>query len=95
MSTQKPLTYKDYLKIDELLGLQNLISKPRQHDEVLFIIAHQTFELWFKLILNELEKSILLMISGDINEAARLIRRVVEIEKLLGLGPDATYRAGA
>ena len=83
MAVQKPLAYKDYLKIDELLSLQNLISKPRQHDEVLFIIAHQTFELWFKLILNELESSIHLMISGDVAEATRLIRRVVEVENLL------------
>jgi tryptophan 2,3-dioxygenase len=83
MSVQQPLSYKDYLKIDELLGLQNLISKPRQHDEVLFIIAHQTFELWFKLILNELETSIRLMISGEIPEATRLLRRVAEVEKLL------------
>jgi len=50
---------------------------------VLFIIAHQTFELWFKLMLNELETSIHLMISGDISEATRLLRRVVEVEKLL------------
>jgi tryptophan 2,3-dioxygenase len=83
LAVQKPLAYKDYLKIDELLSLQNLISKPRQHDEVLFIIAHQTFELWFKLILNELESSIHLMISGSVPEATRLIRRVVEVEKLL------------
>jgi tryptophan 2,3-dioxygenase len=83
LSVQKPLSYKDYLKIDDLLSLQNLISKPRQHDEVLFIIAHQTFELWFKLILNELETSIHLMITGNISEATRLIRRVVEVEKLL------------
>ena len=83
MSVQKPLAYKDYLKIDELLSLQNLISKPRQHDEVLFIIAHQTFELWFKLMLNELETCTRLMISGNIPEATRLLRRVIEVEKLL------------
>lgn len=83
MSVEKPLSYKDYLKIDELLSLQNLISVPRQHDEVLFIIAHQTFELWFKLMLNELESCIHLMISSDIPEATRLMRRVIEVEKLL------------
>lgn len=80
---EKPLSYKDYLRIDDLLSLQNLLSKPRQHDEVLFIVAHQTFELWFKLMLNELESSIHLMISGDVQEATRLLRRVTEVEKLL------------
>jgi tryptophan 2,3-dioxygenase len=65
------------------VSLQVLVSRPRQHDEVLFIIAHQTFELWFKLMLNELETCIRLMISGDIAEATRLLRRVAEVEKLL------------
>lgn len=83
MPIDRPLSYKDYLKIDEILSLQNLVSKPRQHDEVLFIIAHQTFELWFKLMLNELETCIRLMISGDLSEATRLLRRVAEVEKLL------------
>jgi tryptophan 2,3-dioxygenase len=83
VSAQKPLSYKEYLKLDDLLSLQVLLSKPRQHDEVLFIIAHQTFELWFKLMLNELESCIHLMISGDLPEATRLLRRVIEVEKLL------------
>jgi tryptophan 2,3-dioxygenase len=83
LSIENPLSYKEYLKIDDLLSLQNLLSRPRQHDEVLFIIAHQTFELWFKLMLNELETSIHLMISGDVPEATRLLRRVAEVEKLL------------
>ena len=83
LSIENPLSYKEYLKIDDLLSLQNLLSRPRQHDEVLFIIAHQTFELWFKLMLNELETTIHLMISGNIPEATRLLRRVIEVEKLL------------
>lgn len=47
------LTYGSYLKIPELLGLQELQSKPAQHDEMLFIIIHQVYELWFKQILHE------------------------------------------
>src|SRR5207245_7406624 len=47
------------------------------------VIAHQVYELWFKLMVNELETAISLMSSGDLYEAARLIRRVVTIQKVL------------
>ena len=47
------LTYNNYLKIDELLDLQELQSDPEEHDEMLFIIIHQTYELWFKQVLHE------------------------------------------
>src|SRR6516162_527185 len=50
------LTYSSYLHLDELLGLQQPRSQPPEHDEMLFIIAHQAYELWFKLQLHELEK---------------------------------------
>ncbi len=83
MSTRKPLSYGDYLRLDDLLSLQRLFSKPRQHDEVLFIIAHQTYELWFKLMLNELESAISSMISNELVEATRLIRRVITVQKVL------------
>ncbi len=83
MSSRKPLSYKEYLKIEDLLSLQKLISRPRQHDEVLFVIAHQTYELWFKLMLNELESAISHMLSGNVPEATRLIRRVIAVQKVL------------
>src|SRR5438876_2513 len=50
------LTYASYLHLDELLSLQQPRSQPAEHDETLFIIAHQAYELWFKLQLHELEK---------------------------------------
>jgi tryptophan 2,3-dioxygenase len=50
------LTYANYLKLDQLLNLQEPRSSPAEHDEMLFIISHQTYELWFKLLLHELEK---------------------------------------
>jgi len=50
------LTYSSYLKLDELLALQSPRSTPPEHDEMLFIISHQVYELWFKLQLHELEK---------------------------------------
>ncbi|HEV8376284.1 MAG TPA: tryptophan 2,3-dioxygenase family protein [Candidatus Polarisedimenticolia bacterium] len=50
------LNYASYLKLEELLSLQEPQSKPEEHDEMLFIVIHQTYELWFKLLLHELEQ---------------------------------------
>jgi len=54
------LTYSSYLRLDELLELQQARSDPPEHDEMLFIVIHQVYELWFKLLLHELDK-----IKGD------------------------------
>ncbi len=51
------LTYSTYLKLDELLGLQTVQSDPPEHDETLFIIIHQVYELWFKQLLHEIDKA--------------------------------------
>jgi tryptophan 2,3-dioxygenase len=50
------LTYATYLKLDQLLNLQEPRSQPEEHDELLFIVTHQAYELWFKLQLHELDK---------------------------------------
>jgi tryptophan 2,3-dioxygenase len=50
------LTYPTYLHLDELLALQRPRSEPVEHDEMLFIIVHQSYELWFKLLLHEFDK---------------------------------------
>ena len=50
------LTYPRYLELDQLLDLQHVRSDPAEHDEMLFIVIHQVYELWFKLLLHELEK---------------------------------------
>jgi tryptophan 2,3-dioxygenase len=50
------LTYSEYLKLEHLLNLQQARSRPAEHDEMLFIIIHQVYELWFKLLLHEFEK---------------------------------------
>jgi tryptophan 2,3-dioxygenase len=50
------LTYSSYLHLDQLLSLQEPRSEPPEHDEMLFIVTHQAYELWFKLQLHELEK---------------------------------------
>ena len=53
---QAPLNYSTYLHLPELLELQKPRSSPAEHDEMLFIVIHQTYELWFKLLLHEFEK---------------------------------------
>ncbi len=77
------LTYGRYLRVPELLALQNARSDPAHHDESLFIVIHQVYELWFKLILHELDSAIALLSDERVAEATRLLRRVVEIQKLL------------
>ena len=49
------LTYQTYLKVDELLRLQEPRSDGPEHDELLFIVIHQVYELWFKEVLHELD----------------------------------------
>ncbi len=77
------LTYGSYLKVPELLQLQQLESAPPMHDELLFITIHQAYELWFKQVLFELETVVDRLQRDDIYEAARLMGRVTTIEKLL------------
>ena len=52
---EQRLTYGGYLRVRDLIGLQQLRSDPAQHDETLFIIIHQVYELWFKQLLHELD----------------------------------------
>ena len=54
-ATEAPLTYGSYLAVDELLQLQRTRSRPEHPDELLFIVVHQASELWFKVLLHELE----------------------------------------
>lgn len=77
------LTYNSYLKIRELLSLQVYESDPPAHDELLFITIHQAYELWFKLILFELDSVVDAMGDDEIYEASRLLQRVLQIEELL------------
>lgn len=77
------LTYNDYLKIPELLGLQLPQSTPPHHDEMLFIVIHQAYELWFKLILHEFDTVMHYMDEGDPLSAHHFMNRIVEILKLL------------
>jgi tryptophan 2,3-dioxygenase len=78
-----PLSYNKYLRVTDLIALQDCLSDPAQHDELLFITIHQAYELWFKQILHELDAAVAMMNEDRLASAARTLRRVVEIEKLL------------
>jgi len=77
------LSYGSYLKIPELLRLQQLESEPPQHDEMLFIIIHQVYELWFRQVLHELDAVIARLDDDDVLGAHRLMRRCIEIQRVL------------
>ena len=77
----RELSYGTYLKVPELLELQKRLSE--EHDELLFIVAHQVYELWFKVILFELEAARDRIDVGDIFFARHYLQRVHVIEKLL------------
>jgi tryptophan 2,3-dioxygenase len=77
------LSYNSYLKVQDLIGLQECLSAPQHHDELLFITVHQAYELWFKQILHEIDAAVRLMNEDRLGAAVRAVRRIVEIEKLL------------
>jgi tryptophan 2,3-dioxygenase len=86
-----PLSYGDYLRIPQLTSLQHPQSSPPHHDELLFIVIHQTYELWFKLLLHELDAVVANLQAAvsnpgsrdEVYEAARLLRRCTEIARVL------------
>ncbi len=77
------LTYTNYLNIDKLLKLQEPESDPVEHDEMLFIIIHQSYELWFKQILHEFDKLRPDLESGNTWAAAKTMRRILTILKTM------------
>lgn len=78
-----PLSYNKYLRVQDLINLQDCLSDPAHHDELLFITVHQAYELWFKQILHELDAAVQLLEEDRVPAATRAVKRVVEIEKLL------------
>ncbi|HEX9716584.1 MAG TPA: tryptophan 2,3-dioxygenase family protein [Actinomycetota bacterium] len=81
--TAEGLTYGEYLKVPELLSLQQLRSDPPVHDEHLFIVVHQAYELWFKQVLVELESIRDRMLANDPDRARHYLTRVHAIERVL------------
>src|SRR6266481_4196690 len=78
-----PLTYANYLDLETLLTMQKPRSTPAEHDEMLFIIIHQTYELWFKQLLHEFEKIKSDFSAGDLFGAIHSFKRVRTIMKVL------------
>ena len=77
------MTYGSYLDLDRLLGAQHPVSRPEHHDEMLFIIQHQTTELWLKLVLHELGTARDRLAEDDLRSALKHIARVKHIQEVL------------
>ena len=77
----KAVTYTTYLKVDELLSLQQPLSDGPEHDELLFITIHQVYELWFQQILHELAALQPALETGDTHRSLALLGRVRSIMK--------------
>jgi tryptophan 2,3-dioxygenase len=78
-----PVTYSSYLKLDELLSLQRPISDGPEHDETLFIVIHQVYELWFKELLHEIDYLKALLERRDTPRALHTLKRVLTILKVV------------
>src|SRR5690349_8003659 len=76
-------TYSEYLKVHELLALQTPLSEGPEHDEMLFIVIHQVYELWFKEILHELDRLNELLARGDGARARHTLKRILTILKVM------------
>ncbi|NCU82128.1 MAG: tryptophan 2,3-dioxygenase [Actinobacteria bacterium] len=76
------LTYSSYLKIDDLLKLQKPLSEGPEHDELLFIVIHQTYELWFKELIHEFLAAQRSLESGDTHYSLSILGRIRTIMKI-------------
>lgn len=76
-------TYASYLQTHELLTLQRPLSEGPEHDEMLFIIIHQVYELWFKQVLHELDEWARRLEQGQVDRAQRSMNRVLRILKVM------------
>jgi tryptophan 2,3-dioxygenase len=77
------VSYSSYLKLDQLLSLQQPLSRGPEHDEMLFIVIHQVYELWFKELLHELDYLEGLLEREDLPRAQHTLRRVLTILKVV------------
>ena len=77
------VTYGSYLQLDALLDLQHARSAGPEHDEMLFIVIHQVYELWFKQLLHELDRAMALLHAADAGRAQHTLKRVLTILKVM------------
>ena len=78
---ESALTYTSYLAVEELLNLQRPLSEGPEHDEMLFIIIHQTYELWFKQLIHEFLEAQRVLEAGDTHRALAVLGRIRTIMK--------------
>jgi len=78
-----PVTYSSYLKLEELLSLQQPLSDGPEHDETLFIVIHQVYELWFKELIHETDYLIALLGKQDVARAQHTLKRILTILKVV------------
>src|SRR5512140_424681 len=77
------MTYSGYLQLDRLLSAQKPLSDPPHHDEMLFIVQHQTSELWMKLVVHELRAAIAHLQRDDLGPCLKILARVKQIQRQL------------
>src|SRR3984885_10524796 len=75
----EPVTYAGYLRLDQLLSAQE--PRSAEHDEMLFIVIHQIYELWFKQLLHELARLQAQLEAGETTNAMRTLRRMLAVLK--------------
>src|SRR3954464_15726137 len=76
-------TYAGYLNLERLLSSQQLLSHPAHHDEMLFIIQHQTSELWFKLVIHELRAGLGFLQRDELEPCFKILARVKAVQQQL------------
>src|SRR5919201_5372399 len=81
--SQAAVRYGSYLKIDELLALQHPQSRGPEHDEMLFIVIHQVYELWFKELLHEFDRVRRLLEDDEPHRAQHTLKRILTILKVM------------
>ena len=81
--TDRSVTYGSYLAVDELLALQRPRSEGPEHDEMLFIVIHQVYELWFKQVLHEIDHAIELLDTREAHRVQHTLKRILTILKVL------------
>jgi tryptophan 2,3-dioxygenase len=79
---ESALTYNSYLAVDELLKLQRPLSEGPEHDEMLFIVIHQTYELWFKQLIHEFLAAQKSLEAGDTHRSLAILGRIRTILKV-------------
>jgi tryptophan 2,3-dioxygenase len=77
------VTYSSYLKLDELLALQKPLSDGPEHDETLFIVIHQVYELWFKQLIHEIDYLMALLERQDAARSLHTLKRILTILKVV------------